>query len=347
MKKSIILTSLLVLALVLVQCKNDDDIGASKPRDYATQYATDLADIETFLKTHSYEVVNHPGYHDDQDVTFDTVAEGSPDAIWASPNLQTRMVKTYRTADEDVEYKVYYLKLREGGGALGTRPSPCNADAVLAAYSGRYMFHLATEDAQGNAVDSLKTFEFETNPFPQGDLNLGETIRGWSEIFPQFKSGDATQVDGSPTLYTDFGAGVMFLPSALGYYNSGSTNIPAYSPLIFTFKLYNVTRLDTDNDGIPNYLEDLDHDGYMYIMLDADGNGVGARPDDIDNDGAPNYLDQDDDGDRVLTNVELLVDQNNPDGAKYTFDTAPSCSGDVTTIDRLRLIYDPSCSQAP
>jgi hypothetical protein len=33
-------------------------------------------------------------------------------------------------------------------------------------------------------------------------------------------------------------------------------------PLIFKFKLFAISRLDQDGDGIP-YLEDLNGDGYM------------------------------------------------------------------------------------
>lgn len=342
MKKKFALMSLLALALTLVNCRRDDDLGATKARDYNEQYLKDIADIEQFLKTNSYTVINNPGQQDDQDVTFHPVEEGSPDAIWNSPLLTHRMVKTYRDQDEEIEYKMYFLKLRTGGGASGTKPSPTNTDAILASYTGKYLFHLSSV-VNGTPVDSLKYYEFESNPFPQANLNLQETIKGWGEIFPQFKGGDATQIEGQPTTYSDFGAGVMFIPSALGYYNQALGSIPAYSPLIFTFKLYNVTRLDTDNDGIPNYLEDLDGDGYMYIILNDEGTGE-IRPDDKDGDGAPNYLDQDDDGDFVLTEVELLSDPNDPDSAPLTWDAIPDCSGSTADPNRLRRIYDPACT---
>ncbi|NUY82671.1 FKBP-type peptidylprolyl isomerase [Flavobacterium sp. MAH-1] len=343
MKKKIILSILFGLALTFIGCNKNDDIGPSKPRDYTEQYAKDIVDIEQFLKTHSYEVVNHPGFHDDQDVIFHDVEEGDPDAIWSSPLLTFRTVKTYRDADEDIEYKLYYLKLREGGGIALDKPFPTNTDKVLAAYTGKYLFHYESTDDSGTVIDSLKYYEFETNPYPQSNFDLQGVIKGWSEIFPQFKGGDATQVTGEPTLYTDFGAGVMFIPSALGYYNQASGSIPAYSPLIFTFKLYNTIRVDSDGDGIMNYLEDRDNDRYMYIILNDEGTGD-VRPDDVDGDGAPNYLDQDDDGDNVLTEIEMLSDPNNPDSATLTWDEVPDCSGNTTDPNRLKRVYDSSCT---
>ncbi|WP_052467156.1 hypothetical protein [Psychroserpens damuponensis] len=73
---------------------------------------------------------------------------------------------------------------------------------------------------------------------------------------------------------------------------------------------------DTDNDGIPNYL-DVDDDGdNVYTASEnanyTDEDGL-TNALDTDNDGIPNYLDNDDDGDLVLTrNEENFTTDNNP-----------------------------------
>ncbi|MGJ8666169.1 MAG: hypothetical protein ACSHW7_07380 [Patiriisocius sp.] len=62
-----------------------------------------------------------------------------------------------------------------------------------------------------------------------------------------------------------------------------------------------ISTLDTDNDGIPNYI-DFDDDGDNVptrIELGPDYPDVPAI--DTDNDGTPDYLDRDDDGDGVPT----------------------------------------------
>jgi hypothetical protein len=299
------------IGMLVVSCNPSDGPSAAPLRDFQDQYDRDLADITQFLQTHSYSVVDHPGFSDDQDVTFAEIpdTDTTTPSIWESPLLLSR---DYHDAAQDVTYKIYYLKLREGGGAdiANLKPKPSNVDAVLAAYKGSYIFHHlvdTTVNGVTTTVDSLKTNEFESTPFPQTALSLeaGNVIRGWSEVFPQFRPGDFTPVNGEPTVYTDFGAGVMFLPSGVGYFNAPPTAIPAYSPLIFTFKLYEMTRLDQDQDGVFSWLEDRDQDGYIYILPEGTIN-----PDDTDSDLAPDYLDLDDDGDHILTKNEVTLDDD-------------------------------------
>jgi hypothetical protein len=44
-------------------------------------------------------------------------------------------------------------------------------------------------------------------------ISLFSTIKGWSETFPQFKTGTSKANDADGTITHDFGAGVMFIPS--------------------------------------------------------------------------------------------------------------------------------------
>ena len=87
------------------------------------------------------------------------------------------------------------------------------------------------------------------------------------------------------------------MPSALGYYSSISSSIPAYSPLIFSVNLLIVNQSDHDSDGI--------------LSIDEDINGDGdPLNDDTDGDGLPNMNDFDDDGDGVPTFNELDKDND-------------------------------------
>jgi hypothetical protein len=307
---------LFITGISIVSCSKDKE-SVAPLRDYTAQYATDLASIETFMQTHYMTVVNSPGNTEDMDVTYTLITDpGTQTSIWNQTTypIQTRLV-TVTQDDVEVTYKLYYLKLREGSGA--TSKSPCNVDRVLTSYRGEYIFS-STENVAGVDVTTIKGFEFEELINPQTFFNLTAVIRGWSEIFPQFKTGTYTGNPDGTVSYDNFGAGVMFIPSGLAYYSNASGGIPAYSPLIFNFKLYEIQRVDQDGDGIFSYQEDLNNDGYVLSLAE----GI-TNPDDTDGDGIPDFLDVDDDGDFFTTKSELKyinpLDPSNID-RYYPFD---------------------------
>ncbi len=302
---------LITLSISIVSCTKSDNTTVSL-RDYTEQYDKDIKLIEKFLQTHYIEVINHPGFTDDKDVAYIEIPEGgSQTSIWNSPDLVT----DFTVDQNDITYKVYYLKLRQGSGP--TSKSPCNVDKVLTAYRGEYLY--TVKETVGDVeVDRLKHVQFEESINPQTYFNLTSVIKGWSEVFPKFKTGTyAANVDGTIT-FNDFGAGVMFLPSGLAYYANSTASIPAYSPLVFSFKLYEIQRNDQDGDGIDSYLEDINGDGYVRIL----DSGV-VNPDDTDGDEIPDFLDIDDDADTFKTKIEIL---NPLTGDAYPFADIPLCS---------------------
>ena len=319
--------------------KNDNDITIAPPVDYAVQYPIDIALIEDYLKTNYFTVVNHPGFVDDQDVTISKIDKGQPSIMSylnadTYPKLLIRNVKMHNVADG---YNIYYLVLRPGVGV-----SPCNIDGVLTSYRGTYLSRSA--DTATPPSELTATF-FEESKYPQTALSLYEVITGWSEIFPQFKTGTSI-INGDGTVtHNDFGAGVMFIPSGLAYYSLGSGGIPAYSPLVFSFKLYNVERLDQEGmsystpDGIPSFLEDLNGDGYIYDYRNAIAYPTTPTDDiryadDTDKDGIPDFLDVDDDGDNYTTKLEI---KNPATGLPYPYLEIPTCSSGKKNY------LDPTC----
>jgi hypothetical protein len=318
---------LIITSLSLFSCSKDDNSVEAEPlRDFQEQFTADNTTIEEYLNTYYIDITNAPGQPEDQDVTFTKIPTGGSQASIMSylnsstfPKLKTKEVKLH-----DITYKVYYLVLREGTGE-----KPCNVDAVLSSYRGQYLYKSTVD-----AVTTLTPTQFEEVKYPQSFFNLYETITGWSEIFPEFKTGDTpiSNADGTVT-YNNFGAGVMFLPSGLAYYSSGSGSIPSYTPLVFNFKLYAIKRSDLDNDGIPSYLEDVDGDNYMRTFA----TGI-ANPDDTDGDGVPNYLDIDDDGDGYTTRSEITVNK-----VVTPFASIPDCSGNTTDGNRKRKHLDSAC----
>ncbi|MGV3697839.1 FKBP-type peptidyl-prolyl cis-trans isomerase [Flavobacterium sp.] len=310
---------LLIVGLNIASCSKSDN-DTEPLRDFETQKINDMEYIETFMKTHSMTVSA------DFDVTYTLIPEG-PTSIWNQTTypILSRNVKV-RQGDADVIYKIYYIKFREGTGK-----SPCNVDRVLTAYKGEYIYD-RVETVSGNEIHTIVSNDFEEMVNPQSYFTLSSVIRGWSEIFPQFKTGTYTGNPDGTVSYNDYGAGVMFIPSGVAYYASSTGGIPSYSPLIFNFKLYEIQRVDNDGDGIYSYQEDLATsivnndgtltiipnvpDGYVYAFAEGienpdNTNGPGSqvtlpsgRPSEEDE--IPDFLDSDDDGDFFTTKSETM-----------------------------------------
>jgi len=295
---------------VLFSCdKSSGDSDYELLHDYGVQYEYDMSVIEQYLKTHYIEeIIDNPGGIDDQDIKLTKIpAGGAQQAIWDSPLLHFIDVERHT-----MTYRIYYIKQREGVGE-----SPSRVDRVFTSFDGGYL-RMGDEPTR-----------FQYDQLPSVYYPLHSTIFAWSEIFPLFKEG--TLIDngvGNPAVYENFGAGVMFVPSGLAYYNNATATLPAYAQLMFKFKLYDVKRDDQDADGILSNDEDLNHNG---IFTD----------DDTDGDGIVNFLDNDDDGDGHLTRNEI----KDASGELYPFDLVPDCSGNTSNPDRVKRYLDFSCTK--
>jgi hypothetical protein len=335
----------LMAAVTISSCNKskDDDIEIVPPKPYAEQYPKDIALIETYLKTNYITVVNAPGETKDQDVTIAKLDANHTVSIWDQKDyvLKNRIVDLH-----GIKYTLYYLVLREGTGE-----KPCNVDDVFTSYNGKYLAETTTDN-----VTSITSTLFQEVIFPRVYMNLYGFIRGWKELFPQFRSGTTSSNNDGTVKYTNFGAGVMFIPSGLAYYNTGNGSIPGYAPLVFSFKLYEIKRSDIDNyrmandgsfvtdpDGVPSYKEDIDGDGYVWttseLPRDAQNNLIAPNPDDTDGDGIPDFLDFDDDGDGYATRGEV----KKADGTYYPFDLIPDCSGNIPTDIKKKRHLDKDC----
>jgi len=298
-------------------CKKDDDsVYIAPPRDRAVQYEADINDIEDYLKSH-YLTVALDGNNNPVPTITKIPDGGTQTSIWDQDEypLLSKTVKNdvriYTTSnpiagtviEDPVDYKIYYLKIREGIGQ-----SPTKVDSTFVTYRGNLL--------NGN--------EFDYRPNPVWFLQES-VVSGWRNILTEFKSGNATEDPTNPggVALTDYGVGVMFIPSGLGYFANPTTTIPAYSPIVFVINLHNVKYVDTDLDGVLSKDEDLNGNGDLY-------------DDDSDGDGIPNFLDTDDDGDGVFTRTEV----SDSFGRLYQFDLIPNCQG---TTGGLKRHLDPNC----
>ncbi len=314
--------SLFCSVFILFSCNKADSLTVVPVRAFDVQYADDIAIIEDYLDTHYIEI------EENQDVSISKITNPTDQRSMMSylnsetyPKLLVKEVVA-----NDITYKIYYFKLRED---YETGIAPSQADSVLTSYNGTFLSY-KTETVNEVTTKTLLATQFEYTPFPSLFLRLDLAVRGWREIMPLFKSGQKIDVSGEPTSYTDFGAGVIFIPSGLGYFNvpqaspTSIVTIPSYSCLVFSFKLYDVKYTDQDQDGILSNDEDLNGDGDF-------------TNDDTDGDGVQNLYDVDDDGDSYLTRNEIEIDGVVPSFYSEILD----CSGTTTG---LKKHLDPNCN---
>lgn len=288
--------SLIAIIAVFASCNKDDDSKTAPPRDFGVQNVADMDSINKFLDTH-YIVLDQTTYQ----ATFPEIPAGSSELsirLQQEFPLQSTVVRR-----NGIDYTIYYLSFREG-----VADAPCGVDNVNVNYRGTLL--------DGTQFDYAPVVGATT-------LSLNESIAGWQDIFPFFKSGTYLGgTDGNPASFTDFGAGAMFLPSGLAYFNGSRTNLPAYSCLVFSFQLFDVTYTDLDGDKILNKDEfeyQKKKDAAGNIILDESNNPIWIPVpvvfSDTDGDGTPNYADVDDDGDGFFTRDEIRkITRSTPTG---------------------------------
>ena len=329
-----------LLSIVLFSCSKDDDKKVTPPREYADQYPVDIDLIETYLKTHTFKVVEVDGR---TDVKIDTLTAGKV-SIWDNTEypLKFKMVKNDRRrtnfvdgrVNDPVDYKMYYFIVNEGGGAPATR-----FDSTFVSYRG---FKL-----------NNKQFDATNNPlwftFPKVSSEEGVSISGFRQFTALLKGAESFNVGADGAInYSNYGVGVVFLPSGLGYFNESQATIPAYTPIAFTIRLHSVRERDHDRDSVLSKYENGDGKEDLYTV-DTDGDNV------------PDFLDIDDDDDNIRTILETRFTYIDADGktvtAQYPFNGAlvddpatpyderkgiPDCSGDFVNPSRLRKHLDPN-----
>lgn len=260
-------------------CESDDEEETEiVVRDPGEQAIEDDEAIMGYLQTHFYDL--------DQNnrIRFDTIAGENADK---APIIESDFLSTKTMVREEVEHKLYVLKVREGDGE-----HPTFADSTFQNYKGELL--------NGNIFDVTANPIWFDHPGDGTQNNPGIAVVALTEALTEFgeASGYTVNDDNTVTWNDDYGIGAVFLPSGLGYFNNPPTAaIPAYGPLVFSFRLYGVNEADHDRDGIPSWMEDLDGDQNLWN-------------DDTDGDGAPNYLDQDDDGDETPTSREIIIHQD-------------------------------------
>jgi FKBP-type peptidyl-prolyl cis-trans isomerase FkpA len=253
--------SLLIISLVIFSCKKDDN---EAPFDAAAQALLDDETLIEYLQSH---------YLNEEDGGIWTVANGE------TPLMGQVDVKEIIV--EDILYKLYYLRVEQG---IGNKAS--KLDSVFVNYTGMLL--------DSTVFDSRNSIWFDlTNILYSGGAS------GFAYGVEELKKGEKIVNTDESFYFENTGKGIFFFPSGLGYKNRPQSIIPANAPLIFFITLNTINESDHDNDSVLSKNEDVDNNGDI-------------SDDDTDEDGIPNYLDVDDDGDGILTKDEDANEDGDP-----------------------------------
>ncbi|MGV7107330.1 FKBP-type peptidyl-prolyl cis-trans isomerase [Flavobacterium sp. U410] len=285
MKSKFYLLSMLWLSTLVLSCKSDDS-STIELRDRQEVYNENIAEIEEYLQNN---------YLDVNDFTVKSIENGES-SIWSTLNddsnpyrLRFKTVKndtretlyTDGRIDDDVNYKLYYIILNEGGGER-----PTSVDSTFVAYKGWNLENVMFDE---NKFGMWFTF-------PEIYSTDAISISGFRQILSEIKTQASVNIgDNGEVVHNDYGNIIVFIPSGLAYFNNVTTNISQYAPIAFQIKLYSRKDRDHEGDKVPSSLEDLNGNNDFF-------------DDDTDGDTLPNFLDYDDDGDNVLTKNEVNLD---------------------------------------
>lgn len=289
-----------IAALGLASCGDDDNGSGPEivpPRLLGEVAPENDAEIREFLETHfyNYEEFETPPADFDYKIRIDTIAGENADKTPLINQISSDVINVSSSQlgleeeENDIVHTYYYLSAREGEGI-----QPTIADSTLLRYEGMLL--------DGTSFDATPSFVWQELPF---------FLRGYSNGVAKFTSGTPEGLtinsDGTSS-YSNSGIGMVIMPSGLAYFlGSGpSGNIPSYSNLIFTVEIGSVIEnTDSDNDGIPSILEDVNGNGYLFDdNTDSESERSFGFP------AFANFQDVDDDDDGILT-----IDEINADGS--------------------------------
>ena len=244
--------------LGLYSCKKSEDNG-EKIREMTEVIPENDQAIQAYLKSHYCELDN------DGNIVLGAVGSTGKTSIWDRADLKRKELRVLDQHNNYITNTMYYVILREGNGQ----------QATVADYS--FVLYKA-ESLDGKVYDDGTLFTYNNWMDLLGreaSAYRGGTVMGFREAVAMLKASTSAiteQSNGKLVAPTDGGVGVFFTRSGITYY-TGTSNIPAYTPLIFEINLLKTERYDHDGDGIPSINEIQHHQDGTITFPDCNGNG--------------------------------------------------------------------------
>lgn len=286
---------LVTLIFFLSSCDSDNNSVAVEINDYSEQLATDNALLVDYLSTHFYNYQDFPRSENKiVSIEIDTISGDNANKIPLIDQVQQIYVPLTDANNAIINHTLYYIVAQQGSEL---ERKPTIVDSTYVAYKG----------------ELLSGYKFDERVSPVWFDNAS-VVSGFRYGLQHFAPGTYSVNESGIIRFQDFGQGIIFMPSGIGYYASGLAAIPNYSPLVFSVSVYTTNESDHDNDGILSKNEDPDGDRNPFN-------------DDTDSDGILNFNDIDDDGDGILTYNEFdkdkdgVVDDTDNDGTPDYLDS--------------------------
>ena len=244
--------------LGLYSCKKSEDNG-EKIREMTEVIPENDQAIQAYLKSHYCELDN------DGNIVLGAVGSTGKTSIWDRADLKRKDLRVLDQHNNYVTNTMYYVILREGNGQQATV-----ADRSFMLYKAESLDGKVYDDGNlfvsRNWMDLLGT---------EASVYRGGTVMGFREAVALLKASASTiteQSNGKLVAPTDGGVGVFFMPSGITYY-TGTSTIPAYTPLIFEINLLKTESYDHEGDGITSIAERQHHEDGTITFPDCNGNG--------------------------------------------------------------------------
>ena len=171
---------LTLIGLTLASCSKSEtpDYGVSI-KEYPVQYAADLDSIDKYLNTHYISSVDA-----DFNITFAKIPAGGTQLSIRAQLTYPLAYKMVQNDTHGVNYKVYYLKLREG-----TNESTTAVDSVYVSYKGSLLTDVQFDYSEGKNITPEPKFENVLGLGPGAVSNVPDLKSG--TISPQPATSDS------------------------------------------------------------------------------------------------------------------------------------------------------------
>ena len=288
MKKKLLF--LIPLFLILTQCKKDDDDPEYVIREYSEQVNVDHQLLEDYLRTHTFnyeDFVNQINV----DVKIDTLSDfnSSRQSLYELANVKT--INVTDSNGENVSHNLYYIIAREG---INEKPSVADSvyiayDGLL---TDGYVFDNRKFPIWLDLANSLEGFregvsELKTGNFTENSngtisySSFGVGIFFMPSGIGYFENTSSGIPEYSPLIFS-----VKLMTYApTDHDNDGILSI--FEDIDGDGKPF---RDDSDGDNLWN-MYDVDDDGDGILTINEIDKNNDNVIDDSDNDGIPDYLD--------------------------------------------------------